>query len=112
MRTGHRSTIQSWSGGCQVTTIQKLLGHQRLNSTMIYARVHDRTVAEDYYAAMAPCHARLVHYPPFQLHNRVQSAGSGCQLRLLAQPATILIPLQRVSAKVSVCPLDTPEAST
>jgi flagellar biosynthesis regulator FlaF len=24
-----------------------------LNSTMIYARVHDRTVAEDYYAAMA-----------------------------------------------------------
>jgi hypothetical protein len=26
--------------------------HRRLNSTMIYARVHDRTVAEDYYAAM------------------------------------------------------------
>jgi hypothetical protein len=36
-----------------VTTIQKLLGHQRLNSTMVYARVHDRTVAQDYYAAMA-----------------------------------------------------------
>jgi hypothetical protein len=35
-----------------VTTIQQLSGHQRLNSTMIYARVHDRTVAEDYYAAM------------------------------------------------------------
>jgi hypothetical protein len=36
-----------------VTTIQKLLGHRRLNSTMVYARVHDRTVAKDYYAAMA-----------------------------------------------------------
>jgi hypothetical protein len=36
-----------------MTSIQRLLGHRRLNSTMIYARVHDRTVAEDYYAAMA-----------------------------------------------------------
>jgi hypothetical protein len=29
------------------------MGHRRLNSTMIYARVHNRTVADDYYAAMA-----------------------------------------------------------
>ena len=42
-----------------MTTIQKLLGHQRLNSTMIYARVHDRTVAEDYYAAMDVVEKRL-----------------------------------------------------
>jgi Phage integrase family len=41
------------NAGCRVTSIQRLLGHRRLNSTMIYARVHDRTVAEDYYAAMA-----------------------------------------------------------
>jgi hypothetical protein len=40
------------NAGCRVTSIQKLLGHRRLNSTMIYARVHDRTVAGDYYAAM------------------------------------------------------------
>jgi hypothetical protein len=26
--------------------------HERLDSTMIYARVHDKTVAEDYYRAM------------------------------------------------------------
>jgi hypothetical protein len=44
---------------CRVTTIQKLLGHQRLNSTMIYARVHDRTVAKDYYAAMADIEKQL-----------------------------------------------------
>jgi hypothetical protein len=42
-----------------VTTIQKFLGHERLNSTMIYARVHDRTVAADYYAAMAQIEQRL-----------------------------------------------------
>jgi site-specific recombinase XerD len=34
------------------TIIQRLLGHRDLNSTMIYARVHDRNVAKDYYQAM------------------------------------------------------------
>jgi hypothetical protein len=29
------------NAGCRVTSIQKFLGHKRLNSTMIYARVHD-----------------------------------------------------------------------
>ncbi len=42
-----------------MTSIQKLLGHERLNSTMIYARVHDRTVAKDYYAAMADIEKQL-----------------------------------------------------
>jgi site-specific recombinase XerD len=49
----HTFGTQLINAGCRVTTIQKLMGHRRLNATMIYARVHDRTVAEDYYAAMA-----------------------------------------------------------
>ena len=49
----HTFGTQLINAGCRVTTIQKLLGHRRLNATMIYSRVHDRTVAEDYYAAMA-----------------------------------------------------------
>lgn len=40
------------NAGCRVTSIQKLLGHRRLDSTLVYARVHDQTVAADYYAAM------------------------------------------------------------
>jgi site-specific recombinase XerD len=48
----HTYATQLLNAGCKVTSIQKLLGHQRLNSTMTYARVHDRTVAEDYYRAM------------------------------------------------------------
>jgi hypothetical protein len=64
LRTGHRSIIQSWSGGCQVTTIQKLLGHQQLISTLIYVRLHNRTVAEDYYAAMKVVEKRLEVVPP------------------------------------------------
>ena len=52
--------------GCRMTSIQKFLGHKRLNSTMsrrhsygIYVRAHDRTVAEDYYAAMERIEQRL-----------------------------------------------------
>ena len=52
-RLRHTFATQLLNAGCQVTSIQKLLGHKRLNSTMVYARVHNRTVADDYYAAMA-----------------------------------------------------------
>ena len=51
-RLRHTFATQLLNAGCRVTSIQKLLGHRHINSTMIYARVHDRTVAEDYYAAM------------------------------------------------------------
>jgi hypothetical protein len=40
------------NAGCRITSIQKLLGHRELSSTLVYARVHDQTVAADYYAAM------------------------------------------------------------
>jgi hypothetical protein len=43
-----------------VTSIQKFLSHKRLNSTMIYARVHDQTVADDYYSAMERVEQRLL----------------------------------------------------
>lgn len=58
-RLRHTYATQLLNAGCRVTSIQKLLGHRRLNSTMIYARVHDRTVAEDYYAAMAEIEKRM-----------------------------------------------------
>lgn len=58
-RLRHTCATQLLNAGCRITTIQKLLGHQRLNSTMTYARVHDQTVADDYYAAMARVEKRL-----------------------------------------------------
>jgi len=42
-----------------VTSIQRFLGHKKLNTTMIYARAHDQNVAEDYFAAMARVEQRL-----------------------------------------------------
>jgi hypothetical protein len=43
---------QLLNAGCKITSIQQQLGHRKLDSTLIYARVHDETVASDYYAAM------------------------------------------------------------
>jgi site-specific recombinase XerD len=48
----HTCATQLLNAGCRITSIQKLLGHRQIDTTLIYARVHDRTVAEDYYAAM------------------------------------------------------------
>ncbi len=48
----HTHGTQLVNAGAKITTIQALLGHKRLNTTMIYARVHDKTVIDDYFRAM------------------------------------------------------------
>ncbi|MBN2501970.1 MAG: tyrosine-type recombinase/integrase [Anaerolineales bacterium] len=55
----HTAATQLLNAGCRVTSIQKFLGHKELSTTMIYARVHDQTVADDYYAAMQKVEQRL-----------------------------------------------------
>jgi site-specific recombinase XerD len=51
-RLRHTCATQLLNAGCRVTSIQCFLGHKKLNTTMIYARAHDREVAEDYFTAM------------------------------------------------------------
>jgi hypothetical protein len=51
------------NAGCRVTSIQRFLGHKELSSTMVYARAHDQTVAEDYFAAMERVEQRLEIVP-------------------------------------------------
>ena len=58
-RLRHTTATQLLNAGCRITSIQKLLGHKDLKATMIYARVHDQTVAEDYYQAMQRIEQRL-----------------------------------------------------
>ena len=58
-RLRHTAATQLLNAGCRITSIQKFLGHKELNTTMIYARVHDQTVANDYYAAMSVVEKRL-----------------------------------------------------
>ena len=58
-RLRHTCATQLLNAGCRITSIQKFLGHKRLNTTLTYARVHDQTVAEDYYRAMSSVERRL-----------------------------------------------------
>jgi site-specific recombinase XerD len=58
-RLRHTCATQLLNAGCRVTSIQRFLGHKELSSTMIYARAHDQTVAEDYFAAMERVEQRL-----------------------------------------------------
>ena len=48
----HTYATQLVNAGCPITTIQALMGHKRLSTTLVYTQIHNRTVADDYYAAM------------------------------------------------------------
>jgi hypothetical protein len=62
-RLRHTTATQLLNAGCPVTSIQKFLGHKKLNTTMVYARAHDKTVEEDYFAAMSRIETRLALAP-------------------------------------------------
>jgi hypothetical protein len=57
-RLRHTCATQLLNAGCKITSIQKFLGHKRLNTTLTYARAHDQTVEEDYFRAMGSVEKR------------------------------------------------------
>jgi site-specific recombinase XerD len=75
-RLRHTCATQLLNAGCRITSIQRFLGHKELSSTMIYARAHDRTVAEDYFAAMSKVEQRLEMIPLMQELDYEVGAGS------------------------------------
>jgi site-specific recombinase XerD len=52
-RLRHTLATHLLNAGMDITRIQKLLGHEHISTTMIYARVHDATVEKDYRHAMS-----------------------------------------------------------
>jgi site-specific recombinase XerD len=58
-RLRHTFATQLLNVGCKVTSIQKLLGHINLNTTMTYARAFDRTVMQDYFHAVQIMESQL-----------------------------------------------------
>jgi len=51
-RLRHTLATRLLNAGMEITRIQKLLGHEQVNTTLIYARVQDHTVETDYRRAM------------------------------------------------------------
>ncbi len=48
------------NSGMPITSLQKFLGHRDINQTLIYARVHDETVRQQFVTAMAQIETILV----------------------------------------------------
>jgi site-specific recombinase XerD len=52
-RLRHTLATRLLNQGMPITSLQRLLGHEHLDTTLIYARVHDETVRRDYERAQA-----------------------------------------------------------
>jgi hypothetical protein len=59
-----------------ITSLQKFLGHQDINKTLIYARVHDETVRRQFATAMAQIEAVAVADWPVQIVDSIQSIST------------------------------------
>jgi integrase len=58
-RLRHTCATQLLNVGCKVTSIQRFLGHKKLSTTMVYAKAHDQTVAQDFFEAMTKIEENL-----------------------------------------------------
>ena len=84
-RLRHTTATQLLNAGCPVTSIQKFLGHKKLNTTMVYARAYDATVEADYFAAMGRIEQRLeLAGEPVKIPGPLNASERG-QLRALAE---------------------------
>jgi integrase/recombinase XerD len=52
-RLRHTLATRLLNEGMSITSLQRLLGHDKLETTLVYARVHDETVRRDYERAQA-----------------------------------------------------------
>ena len=59
-RLRHTLATRLLNEGMPITSLQRLLGHEKLETTLLYARVHDETVRRDFERAQA----RLAPTPP------------------------------------------------
>uniref|UniRef100_A0A7C4KXF0 Tyr recombinase domain-containing protein n=1 Tax=Bellilinea caldifistulae TaxID=360411 RepID=A0A7C4KXF0_9CHLR len=88
-RLRHTCATQLLNAGCRITSIQRFLGHKRLNTTLTYARAHDQTVAEDYFTAMSSVERRLELVDEPEEKEEPVSEGERAELLALAEQMVI-----------------------
>lgn len=96
----HTTATQLLNAGCPVTSIQKFLGHKKLNTTMIYARAHDQTVEADYFAAMSRIETRLSLAP--KPENEAQTVEEPERAQLLALADRLFQPELSVELRLEI----------
>jgi integrase len=74
----HTLATQAINRGMSLEAIAALLGHRSLSMTMVYARIADRTVAEEYFAVTSKVEALYDQQPP-----RLPADAEGHQMRRL-----------------------------
>ena len=58
-RLRHSCATLLLNAGAPILTVQAILGHKQIDTTLSYARLYDGTVAADYYRAMSEIEARM-----------------------------------------------------
>jgi len=66
-RLRHTLATMLINQGMPIVSLQKFLGHQDINKTMIYARVHDKTVKEQFATAMNKIEPIPIAHWPYQV---------------------------------------------
>jgi site-specific recombinase XerD len=88
-RLRHTCATQLLNAGCRITSIQVFLGHKKLNTTMIYARAYDQSVAEDYFAAMERVEQRLEIVPAPKVEHEVVKVQGRAQILVWVERLTL-----------------------
>jgi site-specific recombinase XerD len=101
-RLRHTCATQLLNAGCRVTSIQRFLGHKKLSSTMIYARAHDQTVAEDYFAAMERVEQRLEVTPPKQEETVTETTPKPEYEQVLALAEELSLPELSLDGRLAI----------
>jgi site-specific recombinase XerD len=89
-RLRHTLATRLVNTGMPIVSIQRLLGHDKLETTMIYARVHDITVERDFRLAMArleaarEAHSVLVPAEPIPLAEQLFSHHKSASMTIQA----------------------------
>lgn len=99
-RLRHTAATQLLNAGCRITSIQKFLGHKELSTTMVYARVHDEMVKDDYYRAMRSVEKRLELLG--QPEEKQEAVTEGEREQVLALTAQLVEPELSLEARLVI----------
>jgi site-specific recombinase XerD len=99
-RLRHTCATQLLNAGCKITSIQRLLGHSEIGTTLGYARVHDANLAADYHAAMEKVEG-VTRTPLVQTELRSYVSEREALIAALSKPRVPILEQQQILQKLN-----------